>query len=103
MAYVFPDILKDYRVLIFQGARDTVVTAVGADYWLSKIDWPLMPQFQRAQRTSVVRSYNTVALVRSYDKLTQYVVPNSGHFVTADTPEVALDMVHRFIENMPFN
>eukprot|EP00029_Vermamoeba_vermiformis_P007595 TRINITY_DN3327_c0_g1_i2.p1 TRINITY_DN3327_c0_g1~~TRINITY_DN3327_c0_g1_i2.p1 ORF type:complete len:395 (-),score=71.33 TRINITY_DN3327_c0_g1_i2:49-1233(-) len=103
MAHVFPDILKDYRVLIFQGSLDTVVTAVGADYWLSKIDWPLMPQFQHTRRTSVVRNYNTVALVRSYDKLTQYVLPNSGHFVTAQQPEVALDMVHRFIESMPFN
>ena len=103
MAHVFPDILKDYKVLIFQGSLDTVVTAVGADDWLSKIDWPLMPQFQRTQRTAVIRDYEVVGLVRTYDKMTQFVIPKSGHFVTKDQPEVALDMVRRFIENIPFN
>jgi vitellogenic carboxypeptidase-like protein len=102
MAHVFPDLLKDYRVLLFQGSRDTVVTTVGADAWLSKIDWPLMPQFQQAPRTPVRQGYDVMALVRTYDKLTQYVIPASGHFVTAHKPQLALDMVHKFIENIPF-
>jgi carboxypeptidase C (cathepsin A) len=102
MSHVFSDLLKDYRVLLFQGSRDTVVTTVGADAWLSKIDWPLMPQFQQAPRTPVRQGYDVVALVRTYDKLTQYVIPDSGHFVTAHKPQLALDMVHKFIENIPF-
>lgn len=102
MAHVFPDILQYYRVLLFQGALDTVVTAVGADNWVSKIEWPLMPQYQKTRRVPVKEGYDVLALVQSYDKLTQYIIPDSGHFVTAHKPKLALDMVIKFIENQPF-
>jgi len=40
--------------------------------------------------------------VRTASRLTQVIVRDAGHILPFDQPERAWDMIHRWIENIPF-
>ena len=41
--------------------------------------------------------------VKNYDKLTFVQIEGAGHMVPKDQPKSSLDMLKRFLNNMPFN
>lgn len=92
------------RVLMYAGDADLVCNVYATEATAEKIEWSGAVDFN----VSASRSFSTAsgvvdaARVRSYSRLTFMEVYNAGHMVPGDQPEVALDMITKFVRNEPF-
>ena len=102
MASVFPDLLSNYKTLIYQGSLDMIVNAAGGDLWLSQVPWKGMDDFQNLNKDTWFDGINLAGWVRTSSNLTQIVFPNAGHMVTMDQPSRSLIMLTNWIYDIPF-
>lgn len=92
------------RVLMYAGDADLVCNVYATEATADELEWSGSLGFQMAES----RSYSTqsgitnAGRVRSYSRLTFVEVHNAGHMVPGDQPEVALDMINKFIRNEQF-
>ncbi|KAH8041188.1 hypothetical protein HPB51_013848 [Rhipicephalus microplus] len=94
---------KQYKVLIYNGQLD-IISYPQMDNFVSSIPWSGKEAFDKAERKIWRRSDgNGVAgYVHKVANFTQVLVRNAGHIFPYDQPEVALDLITRFIDDKPF-
>ena len=116
MADLFPTLLDNYKVLLYSGQFDVIVGAPLTIKFLRSLQWSGAAEFETAERkiwhsrSPVVGTMgkllgtNKVAGWATQAKNLQYViVRNAGHMVPSDQPLWALDMIMRFVRDMPFD
>jgi len=101
---LFPDLLAHYRVMLYQGQFDTQDGVPASEVWIDTIDWPGRDNYLKTNRT-VWRNPTTKAVAgfaTQYGPLSEVVVLAAGHLVPMDQPENSLDLIRRFVRNVPF-
>jgi carboxypeptidase C (cathepsin A) len=103
---LFPELLSNYRVLIYQGLLDYIVNPVGADEWLAKVNWGGITAFNNLHKrlwfSKATGKIEVIGYVKQSSNLTQILLPNTGHFATLDQPLVASEMMRLWISNSRF-
>ncbi|KAL1421165.1 hypothetical protein MTO96_023335 [Rhipicephalus appendiculatus] len=94
-----------YKVLIYNGQLDIIIAYPLTDNFVSSIPWSGKEAFDKAERKIWKRpDGNGVAgYVRKVGNFTQVLVRNAGHILPYDQPDVALDLITRFIDGKPFD
>jgi len=101
--YLFPALLENYRVLLYNGQYDLEIALTTSEAWISTIPWTGQYGYLNADRVVWNNAGNVAGFVRSYDTLTQLIVVGAGHMVPMNVPANAQNMVTRFIENIPWD
>eukprot|EP01099_Mayorella_cantabrigiensis_P004724 TRINITY_DN35_c0_g1_i4.p1 TRINITY_DN35_c0_g1~~TRINITY_DN35_c0_g1_i4.p1 ORF type:complete len:205 (+),score=41.21 TRINITY_DN35_c0_g1_i4:25-639(+) len=101
--YLLPTLIANYRVLIYTGNFDLNCNVAGVEAYLQQLSWPGAKQFYNAPRYSWYTDGALSGYARNYANLTNVVVRDAGHEVPFYTPEAALDMLNRFVLNLPFD
>eukprot|EP01094_Clydonella_sp_ATCC50884_P003204 TRINITY_DN12461_c0_g1_i2.p1 TRINITY_DN12461_c0_g1~~TRINITY_DN12461_c0_g1_i2.p1 ORF type:complete len:479 (+),score=135.24 TRINITY_DN12461_c0_g1_i2:73-1509(+) len=107
---LMPELLDNYRVLLYQGTNDLIVNAVGTDMWLSRTEWEGRASFDAAPRATwfsresddAPGSVDVAGYVQQAHNLSLVVLPNSGHFTAMDLPRTSREMVRRFLADLPW-
>jgi serine carboxypeptidase 1 len=82
-------------VTVYNGQLDVICSTSGAEAWVQKLKWDGLKNFTSLPRQplSCGSSKLTQAFVRSYENLHFYWILGAGHFVPANQPCIALDMI----------
>ncbi|MEM7164998.1 MAG: hypothetical protein AAF581_06000 [Planctomycetota bacterium] len=98
-AELFPRLLANMRVLIYNGIYDMDCNFMGTDAWLSQIEWPRQRQFNECQRLPWMddKMKKLFGHLRLAGNLTQLLVLDAGHLVPMDQPEAALRLIEHFM------
>ncbi|EEC06009.1 serine carboxypeptidase, putative, partial [Ixodes scapularis] len=97
-------LIENYKVMIYNGQLDIIIAYPLTANMISAISWSGAKAFEKAPRKIwLTPSGEDVAgYVRQVGNFTEVLVRNAGHLLPYDQPEVALDMITRFIEGKPF-
>eukprot|EP01097_Dermamoeba_algensis_P000106 TRINITY_DN103_c0_g1_i1.p1 TRINITY_DN103_c0_g1~~TRINITY_DN103_c0_g1_i1.p1 ORF type:complete len:503 (-),score=105.44 TRINITY_DN103_c0_g1_i1:132-1640(-) len=117
-------LVENYKVLIYNGQLDIILGPAlcenflrsfkwrGAEGWAKtpkKIWWPKSTEtsFKSSGRHNTLKrkreaSSGPLGYVKQFHNLTQVVVLAAGHLVPADQPFAALDLITRFVKDLPF-
>jgi len=98
-----PLILANNRVLIYNGNYDLIVDFYGQSAMLNSMKWTGQTGFNNANNVTWHVNSQVAGNARTYGNLTYLLVNNAGHMVPHDQPQNALDMLNRFINNLPWN
>ncbi|EGZ17081.1 hypothetical protein PHYSODRAFT_502569 [Phytophthora sojae] len=89
------------RVLLYAGDADILCNIYATEATAKKLKWSGATNFNSAPE----RAYTTSSgfgILQSYSHLTFVKVHNAGHAVPGDQPELALDMITKFVHNETF-
>lgn len=91
------------KVVIYQGQLDMICDTLGAEKWITKLDWDGLAEFKNTNRVplyppSGMKDRNTGAFYKAYRNLELYYIMKAGHMVPTDNGEMALEMVKRIID-----
>jgi len=98
---VYPTLIKNYRVLIFNGDADCCVPYTDNESWTESLGYPVKEGWRQWEVNSQVAGY-----VTTYDahpsQFSFLTVKGAGHMVPQYKPVQAFAMFQRFINNTPF-
>ena len=100
---LFPFILNNTRVLLYEGQDDLILNSVGAETWIAQLQWYGQSQYLVAPKQVWTVDGEIAGYVRNYANLTQLLILKAGHLVPHDQLANSLDMVTRFITNAPWS
>jgi len=93
---------NDYRVMVYSGQVDIIITSTGSEKFINNLDWKCKDAYKVTDRGIWKMGNKIAGYAREVGNLKQVLVRNAGHILPYDQPEVALDMMTRFIEDRPF-
>ena len=96
---LFPSILSEIPVLLFNGQDDLIVNTPSAENWIASIDWDGREEYLETEKVIWRANGQVAGSARTARNLTQVVVLKAGHMAPKDQPEFLLDMVNRFVQN----
>ncbi|KAF2070491.1 hypothetical protein CYY_008189 [Polysphondylium violaceum] len=103
---LYPPILSSgMKVMLYNGNMDFIVHPTLTEYFITTIPWSGIPFLYESPRIiwRLPSDPSSVAgYVKQYQNFIQVTVRDAGHMVPFNQPERALDMITRFIENLPF-
>lgn len=92
-----------YRVLLYSGALDIIVPTVSTENMIHKLKWTGAKKFKTAPR-KVYKAKDETAIsgyVQQEDNLIMVTIRNAGHAVPYDRPDVAYDLIDKFVNERP--
>eukprot|EP01138_Halocafeteria_seosinensis_P008686 gb/GECG01008878.1/.p1 GENE.gb/GECG01008878.1/~~gb/GECG01008878.1/.p1 ORF type:complete len:465 (+),score=42.58 gb/GECG01008878.1/:1-1395(+) len=93
--YIYPDLIKNYRVLIYNGDSDSCVPYTDNEEWTSNMNIPQKNAWRPWYVNDQVAGYYT-----QYEQEFGFItVKGSGHMVPQFKPEQAYAMTYRFVFN----
>lgn len=96
------DLLKHYRVLIYNGQLDIIVAYPLTENYIQKMEWSGANKYAKTSRKLWRVDKELAGYTKSVDNLTEVLVRNAGHMVPFDQPKWALDLITRFTHNKKF-
>lgn len=92
------------RMLFFNGRYDVICNHMGNEVALNQLQWSGKEGFMTSTRSVWVPTGKDRpgGYYKSFGKLSYLVVLDAGHMVPLDVPDVALDMIRRFINDQGF-
>lgn len=89
----------NYPILFYNGQLDIIVAAPLTESFLKNLKWKGSERYLSAPRYiyRLKPEANVAGYVRHVDSLYQVIVRKAGHMVPTDQPEVALDMITKFV------
>ncbi|TYZ66791.1 hypothetical protein PybrP1_002607, partial [[Pythium] brassicae (nom. inval.)] len=92
------------RVLFYNGQWDMMCNHFGTEKLLLHLDWNGSSEYQAATKYTWATSGRKApaGFAQQGGNLTYLVIANGGHMVPYDVPDVAADMVHKFINGVAF-
>ncbi|KAH7915045.1 Alpha/Beta hydrolase protein [Hygrophoropsis aurantiaca] len=108
---LLPEMINDgVRLLIYAGNADMMCNYIGNERWLEQLDTVFLPEFSAAtpQSWTTMKTGTLAGTVRSAGggssgsgNVTFVTVHEAGHMVPYDQPEAALDMITRWLMDIP--
>jgi len=92
-----------YKVMYYNGLLDVSIPATGTEEMLANLDWKGKEDYLKADRIIWRVGDNVAGYTKKVMNFTQVLVRNAGHMVPFDQPEMAFDMISRFIDGQSFN
>ncbi|KAI8444225.1 carboxypeptidase C [Phakopsora pachyrhizi] len=118
-AALIPDLLANgIRLLIYAGEDDFMCNYLGNERWMMALDTPFQEEFQNqthkylskhssGNRTEVSGTHNHVGMLRTAGpgagNFSYVSLYESGHMVPFDQPEIALELINKWLDNKPLN
>ncbi|ODQ55423.1 alpha/beta-hydrolase [Saitoella complicata NRRL Y-17804] len=99
-AHLFPRLLEEMPVLLYQGQFDFRDGVVSQDRWMSELQWSGSEGYKKAER-EVWRDADgkeVYGYIKRSGHLTRAVISSAGHMAPGDQGEAAFDMITNFIE-----
>jgi len=97
---LYPNLIKNYKVLVYSGDVDACVPYNGSEDWVRNLGYPVSdawrPWLVNDQVAGYVTSYTAA---HPFQFIT---VKGAGHMVPQYTPQPALEMISRWIKGTPF-
>lgn len=97
------------KCLIYTGQLDIILGSAGNEAFLQRFQWDYAQHWRSSHKklwyplhSSSPHTSPPLGYARSYLFFHQVVVRNAGHLLALDQPAPALDMITRFINNIPF-
>ncbi|KAL6537977.1 hypothetical protein OROHE_012264 [Orobanche hederae] len=92
---------KGVDVTIYSGQLDVVCSTMGTEAWVSKLKWDGLKTFLAMERTPIYGEGDKVTkgFTKSYRNLHLHEILGAGHFVPADQPLIALNMIASITRN----
>ncbi|TDL28277.1 carboxypeptidase C [Rickenella mellea] len=110
-AKLLPELIEDgIRLLVYAGNADYMCNFIGNEAWMLKLENKYQKEFQAASQVPwhTLDSGKLAGMVRtaggqgdSAGNVTFVAVHEAGHMVPFDQPEAALDLIERWILNVP--
>jgi cathepsin A (carboxypeptidase C) len=100
-AALYPPLLGQLRVLIYNGVYDLDTNHMGTDAWLASLDWPGKAAFAGRPRVPWTVDGKLAGFTRGEGNLTRVIFQDAGHLVAMDQPQAALEMLDRFLDGAP--
>ncbi|GMF26885.1 unnamed protein product [Phytophthora fragariaefolia] len=96
---------KGLRMLFYNGQWDMMCNHYGTEKLLLNLNWNGSSEYQQANKYTwrVQGRKEPAGFAQQGGNLTYVVVTGAGHMVPMDVPEVAADMLHRFVKKLDFN
>ncbi|OWZ22816.1 Serine protease [Phytophthora megakarya] len=93
------------RILFYNGQWDMMCNHYGTETLLLNLNWNGSDAYQRANKFTwrVQGRKEPAGFAQQGGNLTYVVVAGAGHMVPMDVPDVAADMLHRFVNRLEFN
>ncbi|RWS21947.1 serine carboxypeptidase-like protein, partial [Leptotrombidium deliense] len=94
-------IMNNFKVMLYSGNSDIIVAPVFNNRLLNKLQWKHKDAYLKSER-KIWRSENKGTVFgyvkKAYD-FYEVIIRNSGHMVPEDKPEVAFQMITKFVCN----
>ncbi|XP_054157696.1 venom serine carboxypeptidase-like [Oppia nitens] len=100
---LMPTLLDNYKVLLYTGNLDIIVSAPATENYIQTIQWSKTQQYSRAQRVIWKVDNQIVGYVKQVDRFVQAVVRNVGHLVPHEAPKAAHNLITRFVRDISFS
>ncbi|KAL3674156.1 Cell death protease [Phytophthora oleae] len=93
------------RMLFYNGQWDMMCNHYGTEKMLLNLNWNGSDAYQQADKYTwrVQGRKEPAGFAQQGGNLTYVVVTGAGHMVPMDVPDVAADMVHRFVNRLEFS
>jgi carboxypeptidase C (cathepsin A) len=93
---------NNVRVLVYSGTEDWICNYLGGENWVNNLNWDGQKTFQNLDLMPWIIQNKTAGLAKSWKGFSWLEVFDAGHLVPMDQPANSLDMLNRFIKNLPF-
>ncbi|KAL3269548.1 hypothetical protein HHI36_008613 [Cryptolaemus montrouzieri] len=103
VVHLLPDLLDNYRVLLYSGQVDIIVAYPLTINYLQKLNFSAAAEYKTAKRNTWYVDKNIAGFVKVAGNLTDLLVRDAGHMVPTDQPAWAFDLINRFTRNIPFD
>lgn len=92
------------KVLFYNGQWDMMCNHYGTEKLLLHLDWNGSAEYQEAKKYTWMAAHRSdpAGFAQQGGNLTYVVVANGGHMVPLDVPDVAADMMRRFVNGVAF-
>jgi len=100
--YLPPLLADKIPVLIYHGDQDFIVNWLGGKAWTHAMQWTGKAGFNAASNVTYTVGGSAAGSYKSHQGFTFMKISGAGHLVPHDKPEVALDMVNRFMAGQPW-
>lgn len=97
------ELLSHYRVLIYNGQLDIIVAYPLTVDYLRNLNFSASEEYKTAKRYEWIVDNDIAGYVKEAGNLTEVMVRNAGHMVPADQPVWALDLISKFVRNIPLH
>jgi len=94
---------NDYKMMIYNGQVDVIVTHPGTEKWIRNMNWKNKDAYTEVDRQIWKVEDKVAGYVREVGTLKRILVRKAGHILSYDQPQTACDMITRFIQNLPFS
>ncbi|GER39706.1 serine carboxypeptidase-like 51 [Striga asiatica] len=88
---------KGVPVTIYSGQLDVICSPKGTEAWVKKLKWEGLQNFMSTARTPIAYTSNGQGMLfgfeKSHENLSFYWILGAGHFVPAERPFVAMEMI----------
>ncbi|XP_045472980.1 venom serine carboxypeptidase-like [Harmonia axyridis] len=103
VVHLLPDLLDNYRVLLYSGQVDIIVAYPLTVNYLQKLNFSSSAEYQTVDRSVWFVDTDIAGFVKVAGNLTDLLVRDAGHMVPHDQPVWALDLIYRFTRNLKFD
>ena len=100
--YLYPELMKELKVLLYNGQDDFLVNTKGSFLWFEEMEWYGKEEFYKAGRELWYHGDVPAGYVKRFERFVQVVVNKAGHLVHHDQLLNGRDMIRRFIFNLPW-
>lgn len=102
LAVLIADLVKHYKVLLYNGQLDIIVAYPLTENYLMNLNWTGAKEYKSAKRKIWRVDGEIAGFSKTVGNLTEVMVRNAGHMVPTDQPKWAYDLISRFTRNKPF-
>lgn len=95
-------VMENYRVLVYNGHLDMAVPYVSSERVLQNLTWKYDEEYKAADRKIWKLEDKVAGYVKCVRDFCFVLVRNAGHLVPHDQPQVAYDLITKFINNVSF-
>uniref|UniRef100_A0A182XYY3 Carboxypeptidase n=1 Tax=Anopheles stephensi TaxID=30069 RepID=A0A182XYY3_ANOST len=96
------ELLRAYRVLIYNGQLDIIVAYPLTMNYVTKLNFPGMDEYKKAPRHIWRVDGEIAGYAKEAGNLVEVLVRNAGHMVPKDRPKWALDLIMRLTHGKKF-
>ncbi|XP_044755656.1 venom serine carboxypeptidase-like [Coccinella septempunctata] len=103
VVHLLPELIDNYRVLLYSGQVDIIVAYPLTVNYLEKLNFSSSAEYKMASRNIWSVNNDIAGFVKVAGNLTDLLVRDAGHMVPHDQPVWSLDLIYRFTRNLKFD
>jgi len=95
--YLFPQILSNVKVLLYNGGKDLICNYWGTGWWSDTVQWAGANSFSQAQNVTWSVNGAVAGWYKAAGNLTRLIVNNAGHMSPYSQPMNVQSMLYSYI------